>query len=174
MTLKDQVQMSRSPQGQMSRSFDYKVTRSLCYSTDILLFMALTFTLDIWPWANSDLDLKMTFIGQGQGHLKVKCRGQGHYITRSQGNCVTLKTSYCSCPWPLPWTFDLETILNLTSKWPSKIKVKCQGHLKGKYRGQGHFITRSQGHCVTLQTILFMALAFTMDIWPWDNPDLDL
>ncbi len=91
----------------------------------VLLHRRLTVHgLDLLPWIfHLETILTLTFKWPSkikfkcQGHLKVKC--QGHLITRSQGHCVTLQTSYCSWPWPLPWTFDLEPILTLTLKWPS-------------------------------------------------------
>ena len=168
----------RSPQGQMSRSQGHYITRSFFYSTDILLFMALTFTLDIWPWDDLDLDLKwpLTFtkfqvIGQ---------RSTQGQMSRSQGHCITLQISYCSRPWPLPWAFDLEMIL--TFKLPltfSEFKVK--GHLKVKCRG--HKVIILQGHKVIVLLYRYLTV-HGLDLypghltlrwsWPWPWPLNDL
>ncbi len=82
---------------EVTRSLYYKLTRSLHHSTDIFLFMVLTFTLDIWSWDDPDLDLWMTF-------TKFQVKGQSSHqgqTSRSQGHCITLQISYCSWPWPL-------------------------------------------------------------------------
>ncbi len=87
--------------------------------------MALTFTLDIWPWDDPDLDLLMTYTKFNvKHHFKVKCRG--HKVIALLYRCLTMTSQN------------------------SRSEVK--GHLKVTQmsRSQGH-ITRSQGHCITLQ-----------------------
>ena len=84
-------------------------------------------------------------------------RSQGHHITRSQDYFITLQTSYCSWPWPLPWTFDLEMILTLTFKWPSQnSRSKVKGHLKVKCRG--HKVIILQGHKVIVLIYIHLSV----------------
>ena len=94
------------------------ITRSLYKSTDILLVMALIFTLDIWPWDDPDLDLKMNFTEfQVKSHIKVKCRGhkaiilQGHKVIVLLYRYLTvhgldLNPGHLTLRWSWPWPLN--------------------------------------------------------------------
>ncbi len=151
------------------------------YKIIVVLYRHLTLHgLDLYPghltlrlsWPRPLNDLQK-ILGQRspQGQMS---RSRGHYITRSQAYCITLQISYCSWPWPLPLTFDLEMILALTSEWPSqnsRSKVTSRSNVEVT-KSIHHKVTRSLYYSTDI--LLFMVLTLTLYIWPWDDPDLDL
>ena len=139
---------------EVTRSSYYKVTRSLYYSRDILLFLlALTFTLDIWPWDYPDLDFKWPSQNprsKVKGHLEVKWWGDMVIILQCQKVIVLqyryltvhgldLYSGHLTLRWSWPWPLN-----DLHKNSRSKIK----GHLKVKCRGQKVIIL--QGHKVII------------------------